>query len=111
MTYATVLSDNTKVEITYIARTPEGRRQYQWTVLDQDHHTVIAESRDLFGPVYLHKSEKEMLIVFADFISAWVEAWNSVYSDNRDLFHESLLDWAQRNVDELLIGPEIYKEL
>lgn len=111
MTYATVLSDNTKVEITYIALTPECRRQYQWTVLDQDHHTVIAESRDLFGTVYLHRSEKEMLIVFADFISAWVEAWSFVYSANRDLFPESLLDWAQRNVDELLIGPEIYKEL
>lgn len=82
----------------------ELRRRFRWTVRDTN-GAKLASGWDLWGGNRQKVTEREMASTFADFLGAWVEAlaYGDEDSENRDLFPETMREWAEANSEELYL--------
>lgn len=104
------LTDGSVVRIHCIGWRGEGpnawevRRRFRWTVRDAS-GVKLASGADLHGGHRMKTTERETAGTFASFVDAWVEAltYGDEDSEYRDLFPESLREWAEANSEELYL--------
>jgi hypothetical protein len=95
------LPDGSRLTMTAINRDNEGRIVYLWFV-DGANGKELAAGDDIRSGVGADVDLEEAFRSFSSFLNAWVEALDHPGSDNRDLFPDSLQDWAMNNDDELI---------
>lgn len=102
------LPDGSRVTIAVSGRNGEGRVTYQWYVDDSD-GAEIGSGNDMFSAVNGDPDVEAVFASFGSFVAAWAETFRRDYSDNADLFPQSMQDWAESNSDDLSMltaGPE-----